>query len=63
MLYTFSNCAREKGMKGLALEAQNINILAGRFYRRMGFSIGAVNTMLYRNLGLKETAIYWYKLF
>ena len=58
--------ARETGLSGLALETQDNNLLACRFYAKCGFAIGAVNTMLYRNFEkpwCDEIAIFWYKLF
>lgn len=54
---------KEQGLRGLALETQDNNVLACRFYAKCGFEIGAVNTMLYKNLGnpwSEETAVYWY---
>lgn len=56
--------AKEHNLCGLALETQDNNVLACRFYAKCGFSIGAVNTMLYRNFPLPwgdEIAIFWYK--
>lgn len=58
--------ARERELSGLALETQDNNLLACRFYARRGFQIGGVNTMLYRKFRqpyCEETAIYWYLLF
>ena len=58
--------AREKGLCGLALETQDNNLSACRFYAACGFAIGAVNTMLYRNFDkpyCEETAVFWYKRF
>lgn len=58
--------AIEKGLNGLALETQNNNLLACRFYAKCGFSIGAVNTMLYRNFDKPwsdEIAVSWYLTF
>lgn len=55
--------ARSIGLNGLALETQDNNVLACRFYAKCGFSIGGVNTMLYRNFSepyCDETAIFWY---
>ena len=50
-------------LKGLALETQDNNLLAYRFYAKCGFVIGAVNTMLYRNFESREYAVFWYLLF
>lgn len=55
--------AKSRDLKGLALETQDNNLLACRFYAKCGFKIGAVNTMLYKNLGNDETAVFWYLLF
>lgn len=55
--------AKEAGLKGLALETQDNNLLACRFYAKCGFVIGAVNTMLYRNFHNEEFAVFWYMLF
>ena len=53
--------ASQHGLKGLALEMQDINLDAAHFYEACGFEIGGVNTMLYRNFGLEEIAVFWYK--
>ena len=58
--------AKEKRLCGLALETQDNNLLACRFYAKCGFSVGAVNTMLYKNFEKPwsdETAIFWYMKF
>ena len=58
--------AKGKNLCGLALETQDNNLLACRFYAKCGFSIGAVNTMLYKNFDKPwsdETAIFWYLRF
>lgn len=58
--------AKKEDMDGLALETQDINLLACRFYSKCGFKIGAVNTMLYKNLEkpfCDATAVYWYMKF
>ncbi len=56
--------AREQGMLGLALEAQDVNLNAARFYEACGFEIGGVNTKLYENFGgPQEYAVFWYKSF
>ncbi len=57
---------KEKGLKGLALETQDNNLLACRFYAKCGMKLGAVNTMLYRNFPkpwCDEIALYWYLTF
>lgn len=58
--------AKAKDLYGLALETQDTNLLACRFYSKCGFSIGAVNTMLYKNFSkpwADDTAIFWYLRF
>lgn len=55
--------AENSNLKGLALETQDDNLLACRFYAKCGFVIGAVNTMLYRNFNNDEFAVFWYLLF
>ncbi len=54
---------KNSGLKGLALETQDNNLLACRFYAKCGFVIGAVNTMLYRNFDNEEFAIFLYLQF
>lgn len=56
--------AREKGLPTLSAECQDNNLLASRFLRKHGFSIGGVDVDLYKNLGQPyedETTIFWYK--
>lgn len=58
--------AKERGLCGLALETQDDNLLACRFYSKCGFEIGAVNTMLYKNFNKPwsdEMAVLWYLKF
>ena len=58
--------AREKALGGLALETQDNNLLACRFYQKCGMEIGAVNTMLYKNAPkpwCDEIAVFWYLKF
>lgn len=55
--------AKEQGLSGLALETQDTNLLACRFYLRQGFQIGGINTLFYRNFSppvCGETAVFWY---
>ncbi|HIQ59101.1 MAG TPA: GNAT family N-acetyltransferase [Candidatus Merdivicinus intestinavium] len=54
---------KERGLRGIALETQDVNLLACRFYRRFGMRLGGVNTMLYRQFDKPvcgETALFWY---
>ena len=56
--------AKQKGLGGLMLETQDVNLPACRFYAKLGFEIGAVDTMLYANFASKdEKAIFWYLKF
>ena len=58
--------AKQHELKGLALETQDNNVLACRFYAKCGMKIGAVNTMLYRNFckpWSDEIAVFWYMKF
>ena len=55
--------AKNANLNGLALETQDNNLLACRFYAKCGFVIGAVNTMLYRNFDNEEFAVFWYLQF
>ncbi len=58
--------AKSAGLNGLALETQDNNVLACRFYAKCCFSIGGVNTVFYKNFRkpyCDETAIFWYMRF
>ncbi len=55
--------AKMSDLNGLALETQDNNLLACRFYAKQGFIIGGVNIMLYRNFDNDEAAVFWYLLF
>ncbi|MCL2364679.1 MAG: GNAT family N-acetyltransferase [Defluviitaleaceae bacterium] len=56
--------AKASGLSGLTLETQDINVSACRFYNKIGFRIGGVDTMLYANLDTAhEKAIFWYMKF
>lgn len=55
--------AKNASLNGLAIETQDNNLLACRFYAKCGFVIGAVNTMLYRNFDNEEFAVFWYLQF
>ena len=58
--------AKGRGLCGLALETQDNNLLACRFYSKCGFEIGGVNTMLYQNFDKPwsdEMAVLWYLRF
>lgn len=58
--------AKESSLKGLALETQDNNVKACRFYVKCGFEIGSVNTMVYKNFEKPwsdEVMILWYLRF
>lgn len=58
--------AKDKKLCGLALETQDNNLLACRFYSKCGFVFGGVDTMLYKNLSQPfsdATAVFWYLKF
>lgn len=64
LIQTATEWARRASLKGLALETQDNNVLACRFYKKCGFVIGAVNTLLYQNFdNHEELAVFWYLLF
>lgn len=60
LIQTAIEWAKKSDLKGLALETQDNNLLACRFYAKCGFVIGSVNTMLYRNFNNEEFAVFWY---
>ena len=57
--------ARERGLPGVMLETQNINMPACRLYERCGFALGGFDACLYRGAmpGTREIALFWYLLF
>ena len=56
--------AKQKNLGGLMLETQDTNVLACRFYQKLGFQIGAVDTMVYANFNNNdEKAVFWYMKF
>jgi len=56
--------AKTKKLYGIMLETQDVNLLACRFYDKLGFKIGAVDTMLYSNFdNAHEKAVFWYMKF
>ena len=56
--------AKSNDLCGLMLETQDTNLFACRFYSKLGFQIGAVDTMLYANCdNAGEKAVFWYKKF
>lgn len=61
LIETAAKWAEGSGLAGLALETQDNNLLACRFYAKCGFAIGSVDTMLYRNFNSDEFAVFWYR--
>ena len=57
--------ARERGLPGVMLETQNINVAACRLYESCGFVLGGFDACLYRGVmpGTREIALFWYLLF
>ncbi len=55
--------AKSSDLRGLSLETQDDNLLACRFYAKCGFEIGGVDTLLYKNLGKEDSAVFWYLRF
>jgi streptothricin acetyltransferase len=56
--------AKSKNLLGFMLETQDVNLPACRFYNKLGFQIGAVDTMLYSNFdNFNEKAVFWYMKF
>lgn len=63
LIQTAIEWAKDSNLKGLALETQDNNLLACRFYAKCGFIIGSVNTMIYKNFNNEEFAVFWYLKF
>ena len=57
--------AQGRGLPGVMLETQSINVAACRLCKRCGFVLGGFNTCLYRGVmpGTREIALFWYLLF
>lgn len=57
--------ARGRGLPGVMLETQNINVAACRLYARCGFVLGGFDAYLYRGVApdTREIALFWYLLF
>lgn len=56
--------AKENDLCGIMLETQDNNLLACRFYDKLGFKIGGLDTMLNSNFSnYYEKTIYWYMKF
>jgi ribosomal protein S18 acetylase RimI-like enzyme len=57
--------ARARGLPGVMLETQHINVAACRLYESCGFMLGGFDACLYRGVmpGTHEIALFWYLLF
>ncbi len=57
--------ARSRGLAGVMLETQNLNVAACRLYASCGFGLGGFDACLYRGImpGTREIALFWYLLF
>jgi streptothricin acetyltransferase len=57
--------ARGRGLPGVMLETQNINVAACKLYESCGFVLGGFDSYLYRGAlpGTREIALFWYLLF
>ena len=53
---------KEKNLNGIMLETKDVNLTACRFYKRYGFILGGVDTMLYSNFPKikNQKALFWY---
>ena len=57
--------AQARGLPGVMLETQQINVPACRLYESCGFVLGGFDYSLYRGImpGTREIALFWYLLF
>jgi GNAT superfamily N-acetyltransferase len=57
--------ARARGLPGVMLETQNINVPACRLYESCGFVLSGFDACLYRGImpGTREIALFWYLVF
>ena len=54
---------RSRGLPGIMLETQNVNVAACRFYERCGFVLGGFDQWFYRGFDPDtiEVAFFWYR--
>ena len=52
--------ARDRGCRTLKIETQNVNVVACRFYHRMGCRLGAIDRFAYPDLP-DEARLLWFK--
>jgi hypothetical protein len=54
--------ARDRGLPGVMLETQSVNVAACRLYERCGFVLGGFDACLYRSVmtGTHKSALFWY---
>lgn len=55
--------AQDRSLIGLSLEAQNDNVIAGRFYEKEGFVLGGADTLKQQANPNIDITLYWYKVF
>lgn len=55
--------AKQQGLIGMSLEAQDDNLIACRFYVKQGFVLGGVDTLKQSYTPNIDATLYWYKLF
>ena len=53
MMSLLAESARAAGLRAIVCEAQNTNVPAIRFYRRLGFRLEGVDVSLYSNEDLQ----------
>lgn len=65
LLHRAVEWAQSKGLPGIMLETQDINVPACRFYERFGFILAGFDRLLYQVTlpGADEVALFWYLLF
>lgn len=65
LLASARDFARSAGLRGLALETQDNNLKACRFYAKNGFVLGGADALLYEGFpdSRGELALFWYLLF
>lgn len=56
---TAAEWSKSKGVNGLKIETQNINVAACHFYAKMGCHLAAINTLAYPSLP-EEIQLIWY---
>lgn len=60
IVHAVEQWARDRGCRTLKVETQNLNVVACRFYRNLGFELGAIDRFAYPELP-DEVQLIWYK--